>query len=454
VTAKARLDANLKKDALTIFKAALSAVEPARAVEQAVSREGDALKVRQGKKAVKTINLNKVNRVFLVGAGKATAPMAQAMEKILGDRLTQGLISVKEGHGLPLKKTTVLEAAHPIPDQAGVEAAGRIKQLLEEAQKDDLVFSLISGGGSALLPLPVPGLSLSQKQAVTKLLLGCGADIHEINAVRKHLSQTKGGQMARWAAPALVVNLMLSDVVGDDMDTIASGPFVPDRSTFEEAAVILAKYKLMKKVPAAVRNYLKKGLTGQVPETPKPGDPVFDRVVNLVVASNYLALEAAQAEAKARGYRPLILSSTVQGETREVARVHVAMAREVRASGNPIKPPACLISGGETTVTLKAKNPGQGGRNQEFVLAAALDLNGLDGVLVFSAGTDGTDGPTDAAGAMADGTTCARAGQAGLSPQRHLLDHDAYPFFEKLGDLVKTGPTRTNVMDVRLILVR
>jgi len=454
VTAKARLDPQMKKDALTIFKAALSAVEPARAVEQAVAREGDTLKVCQGKKMVKTINLKNIKRVFLVGGGKATAPMAQALEKILGDRLTQGIISVKEGHGLPLKKTTVLEAAHPIPDHAGVEAAGRIKQLLEEARKDDLVFSLISGGGSALLPLPAPGLALSQKQSVTKLLLGCGATIHEINAVRKHLSQIKGGQMARWAAPALVVNLMLSDVVGDDMDTIASGPFVPDRSTFEEAAVILAKYKLMKKVPAAVRNYLKKGLTGQVPETPQVGDPVFDRVVNLVVASNFLALQEAQAEAKARGYRPLILSSSIQGETREVARVHVAIAREVRSSGHPIKPPACLISGGETTVTLKTKNTGLGGRNQEFALAAALDLNALEGVLIFSAGTDGTDGPTDAAGAMADGTTCARAGQAGLSPQKHLLDHDAYPFFEKLGDLVKTGPTRTNVMDVRLILVR
>jgi len=454
VTAKARLDPQMKKDALTIFRAALAAVEPARAVQQAVSKQDETLKVCQGKKLVKAINLKNIKRVFLVGGGKATAPMAQALEKILGDRLTQGIISVKEGHGLPLKKTTVLEAAHPIPDQAGVEAAGRIKELLEEAQKDDLVFSLISGGGSALLPLPAPGLALSQKQSVTKLLLGCGATIHEINAVRKHLSQIKGGQMARWAAPAMVVNLMLSDVVGDDMDTIASGPFVPDRSTFEEAAVILAKYKLMKKVPAAVRNYLKKGLTGQVPETPKVDDPVFDRVVNLVVASNFLALQTAQAEAKARGYHPLILSSSIQGETREAATFHVAMAREVRSSGHPIKPPACLISGGETTVTLKAKDKGMGGRNQEFALAAALDLNALEGVLVFSAGTDGTDGPTDAAGAMADGTTCARAGQAGLSPQKHLLDHDAYPFFEKLGDLVKTGPTRTNVMDVRLILVR
>ncbi|MFH1091623.1 MAG: glycerate kinase [Pseudomonadota bacterium] len=446
-----RTNTQLREDAQGIFQAALAAVEPAQAVASALARSDDRLRVLDGKKAVKSLDLKKFKRIFIVGAGKATAPMAMAVEKTLGPRVTAGIISVKTGHGLKLKKTTVLEAAHPVPDKKGVEAARKIKELLEEAGRDDLIFSLISGGGSALLPLPVPGLKLSEKQAVTRMLLGCGAPIHEINAVRKHLSQLKGGQMARLAAPATVINLMLSDVVGDDRDTIASGPFVPDPSTYEEVMVILAKYKLMKKVPASVRTHLKKGLTGLAPETPKMGDPAFDRITNLIIASNFLALQAAQAEARKRGYHPLILSSSMEGETREVARVHAALAREVRATGNPVKAPACLISGGETTVTLKGK--GKGGRNQEFVLAAALDIDRLDKVLVFSAGTDGTDGPTDAAGALADGHTCTRAVRAGLSPQRHLNENNAYPLFEKLGDLVITGPTRTNVMDVRLILM-
>ncbi len=446
-----RINAQLKKDALNIFKAALAAVDPARSVEQALDRQRDVLKICQGGKAVKTFDLKKIERVFVVGAGKASAPMAKALEKVMGARITDGVISVKEGHGLKLKKIRVMEAAHPVPDEAGVQAAIQIRTLLENAGPKDLVFSVISGGGSALAPLPVDKLKLNEKQKVTKMLLACGADIHEINTIRKHLSQLKGGQMARLAAPATVVNFMLSDVVGDDMDTIASGPFVPDGSTFDEAAFILAKYELMKKVPAAIRKHLTNGLTGLVPETPKHDDPVFAKVTNLIVGSNLISLQASAEAAKAAGYTPLILSSSMIGETREIAMSHTAIAREIRLSGHPVAPPACIISGGETTVTIRGK--GKGGRNQEFALAAALDMNGLDDVLIFSAGTDGTDGPTDAAGAMVDASTCARAAAAGLSPQYHLHENDAYPFFEKLGDLVMTGPTRTNVMDVRLVLV-
>ncbi|MEW5723410.1 MAG: glycerate kinase [Thermodesulfobacteriota bacterium] len=444
--------ARLKKDALAIFQAALTAVEPDRAVAGALRKKGQTLEVLQGPKAIKSVNLKKVNHVFVVGAGKATAPMAQAVEKVLGARISRGVISVKQGHGLKLRKIRVREAAHPVPDQTGVDAAEEIKALLADAGPDDLVISLISGGGSALLPLPAPGVKLAEKQAVTRLLLGCGATIHEMNAVRKHLSQVKGGQMARLAAPATVINLMLSDVVGDDMDTIASGPFVPDHSTYDEAMLILAKYKLVKKVSKAVRAHLRQGLTRQIEETPKPGEPYFDHVTNLIVGSNYLALEAAAAKSRKLGYEPLILSSTIEGETREVAKVHAALAREVRATGHPVAAPACLISGGETTVTVKGK--GQGGRNQEFALAASIEISGLTDVLIFSAGTDGTDGPTDAAGAMADGGTVLRADQAGLSAHKHLRENNAYPFFQKLGDLVMTGPTRTNVMDVRLVLVR
>ena len=433
MTTQPRLEAKLRKDALAIFKAALAAVEPGLVVSQAVSRSGETLKIALDKKKAKTIDLGKIVRIFVVGAGKATAPMAQALEKVLGARISGGVISVKKGHGLPLKRVEVLEAAHPVPDKAGVKAARAIKAVLEEAGQDDLVFSLISGGGSALLPLPAEGLKLTEKQSVTKLLLACGANIHEINAVRKHLSQVKGGQMARLAAPATVINLMLSDVVGDNMDTIASGPFVPDRSSFEEVAVILAKYRLMKKVPAAVRNHLiKKGLTGQIPDTPKADDPAFARVTNLIVGSNQMSLKSAEAKAKALGYRPLILSSSMEGETREVARVHVAIGREVKYSGHPLKAPACLISGGETTVTLRGK--GKGGRNQEFALAAALEIENMENVVVFSAGTDGTDGPTDAAGAMADWHHLPTGdGQTRPeSPHQHLLENnDSYPLLRK-----------------------
>lgn len=445
-------DQTLKSDALAIFQAALEAADPYKAVTQAISLEDETLKVRRGRKVIKSVNLGRVENIYIVGGGKASAPMAKALEDILGERLTEGLICVKYGHTVDLARTTTFEAAHPLPDLNGVKAASQIKALLERTTARDLVFSVISGGGSALLPLPSPGIKLSEKQDVTRLLLGSGADIHEINVVRKHLSQLKGGQMATLAAPSTTINLMLSDVVGDDMDTIASGPFVPDSSTFDDVTFILARYKLMKKVPSSVRTHLKQGLTGEAPDTPKPEDAAFSKVTNLIVGSNSISLAAASDEAKQLGYKPLLLSSTMVGETSEVARVHVAMAREVRASGNPAKPPCCLISGGETTVTLSTE--GQGGRNQEFALAAALDMAGLENTLIFSAGTDGTDGPTDAAGAMADGQTLERAAQLGVNAKTHLFNHDSYPFFKALGDLVKTGPTLTNVMDVRLVLVR
>jgi glycerate 2-kinase len=442
---------DMRENALAIFKAALEAVEPRAAVLNSLSRTDNVLRIVSGKKLIKRFDLGKIDRIHLVGAGKAAAPMAEAIEEVVGDRLSEGVVVVKTGHGTSLKKITCLEASHPLPDEAGLEAAKKIKTLLEKAQSKDLVFSVISGGGSALLPLPVNGLSLTDKQLVTQMLLGCGASIQEINAVRKHLSLIKGGQLARAAAPAQVINLMLSDVVGDDLDTIASGPFVPDRSAFQDVRAIFAKYDLTKRIPVAVRRYLERGLRGQIPETPKPGDSVFQKVSNLIVGSNYQALLAAASEAMRRGYRPLLLSSYIVGETREVAKVHAALAKEVRASGHPIRPPACLISGGETTVTLKGN--GKGGRNQEFALAAAIQLDGMKDVLLFSAGTDGTDGDTDAAGAMSDGNTCTRALQAGMSPSRHLENNDSYPFFARLGDLVITGPTRTNVMDIRLVIV-
>ena len=442
---------NMREDALAIFKAALVVVEPRETVLRTLSRSGEVLRIVRGRKLIKKFDLSKIDQIYVIGAGKASAPMAEAIEEVIGGRLVAGVVVTKTGHGLNLKKTTVLEASHPLPDEAGLAAAQKIKTLLEKAGPHDLIFSVISGGGSALTPFPAKGVSLADKQQVTQKLLGCGASIQEINAVRKHLSQLKGGQLSKAATPAQVINLMLSDVVGDDLDTIASGPFVPDRSTFRDVAAILARYDLSESIPDTVRKYIERGLKGQISETPKAGDPEFHKVVNLIVGSNYQALLAAASEAKEKGYRPLILSSFIEGETREVAKVHAALAKEVRASGHPLRPPACLISGGETTVTLKGN--GKGGRNQEFALAAALELDGMKDVLLFSAGTDGTDGDTDAAGAMADGDTCTRALQAGLSPRQHLENNDSYPFFAGLGDLVITGPTRTNVMDIRLVIV-
>jgi glycerate 2-kinase len=283
-----------------------------------------------------------------------------------------------------------------------------------------------------LLPAPLPPITLAEKQEITRQLLACGATIHEINAVRKHLSAIKGGRLAKLAAPARVLTLALSDVVGDQLDVIGSGPTAPDASTFEDALGVLVKYGLKMQIP---RN-----------ETPKPGDPLFERVENIIVGSNQKSMEAAAAKAKALGYRTMILASTLEGETRDVGRAHAAIARQIRVNGQPIRPPACVISGGETTVTIRGK--GKGGRNQEFALAAAIDIAGLEGTLVLSGGTDGTDGPTDAAGALADGQTFERS-----DARKALAENDSYSFFEQLGDLIKTGATGTNVMDVHVILV-
>jgi hydroxypyruvate reductase len=373
--------------------------------------------------------------------------MAKAAERVLGRRITSGLINVKDGHVLKLRRIELNECGHPIPDERGVAGAQRIAGIAGQAGEDDLVICLMSGGGSALMPYPAEPVSLEDKQATTRLLLACGADIHEINAVRKHCSRIKGGQLARLAYPATVMTLMLSDVIGDDLDVIGSGPTAPDASTFTRVKGILDKYELWERVPAPVRERIEAGLAGEIPETPKPGDPAFTRTRNLVIGSNDLAVRAAAARAKALGFRTLVLSTFVEGETREVARMHAAIAKEVVHSGRPLRPRSCIITGGETTVTIKGT--GLGGRNQEFVLAAAIDIAGLPNVVILSAGTDGSDGPTDAAGAIADGRTLDRLPGA----REFLANNDSYHYFEQLGDLIKTGPTNTNVMDVRIILI-
>ena len=443
--------ATVRSDAKEIFAGCLTAVDPYKAVKRFVHVQGDRLIVGMEGGPETELDLAEFDRISLVGAGKATAPMAAAIEDLFGERIQKGLINVKYGFTRELAFTEITEAGHPVPDENGVKGTGKILDFLQSTGEKDLIFSLISGGGSALLPFAVGNITLSDKQEITRELLACGASIDEINAVRKHISSSKGGQMARAAFPATIINLMLSDVVGDKMDVIASGPFVPDSATFKDVWGIFNKYNL-KDIPPAIHEHMKAGLNGQISETPKVNDKIFNRVFNFIVGSNILALESASATAKKLGYETLILSSMVEGETREVARVHTAMAKEIVKTGRPIPPPACIISGGETTVTIRGD--GLGGRNQEFCLAACMDLVELPPrVVILSGGTDGNDGPTDAAGALVDPFTVTRGKDAVMEAAEFLNRNDAYHFFEKTEDLLMTGPTNTNVMDVRLVLV-
>ena len=441
----------LKKIATQVFLRAVSAVDPSKRLREIITVERDTLRVKTDEHSEDLFHLKAFKNIFLIGTGKASASMAQTVEGLLADRISSGVITTKLGHRLPLKWTELIEAGHPIPDRNGLEGAHRIQSLLKDSGPEDLVLIVLSGGGSALLPLPVEGITLEEKQEVTQLLLDCGAAIKEINTVRKHISQVKGGWLARWAYPSTVLTFILSDVVGDPLDVIGSGPTVPDPSTFQDAWEILRKYNLIREVAPSIQKHLQLGREGRVQETPKPGESAFERVHNILMGSNILALRAAQQEASSYGFHTLILSSSIVGETREVARFHAAIAKEVVTSGNPISKPACIISGGETTVTIRGR--GRGGRNQELALAGALEIQGLETVVLLSGGTDGTDGPTDAAGAVADHTTVKRGLAMGLHPKAHLEENDAYPFFEKLGDLLITGPTQTNVMDVRILLI-
>jgi len=435
----------MRQDALAIFQAGLAAVDPAAAIEAHCRRDGRRLHVGR-----RIYDLSAYAAIRIVGAGKASAAMAGALERLLEDRLQEGLVIVKYDHGEPLRTVRIMEAGHPLPDENGCRGARQVLAMAQAAGPRDLVFCLLSGGGSALLPLPADGLTLAHKQAVSDVLLSCGADIHDINTVRKHLSAIKGGRLAAAVRPARLCTLVLSDVVGDDLDSIASGPTVPDPGTFQDAMAVVERYGIAPRLPDAVRRHLQAGLAGEIAESPKPGAPCFATHYPLIVGSNRQCVDAARAAARARGYHTLALSSVIEGETRHVARVHAAMGREILATGQPAPAPACLVSGGETTVTLKGG--GRGGRNQEFALAAALDIDGAEEIVILSGGTDGSDGPTDAAGALVDGHTAARARARGMNPRRHLEDHDAYPLFQRLGDLIVTGPTRTNVMDLHLVL--
>ncbi|MFH1913794.1 MAG: DUF4147 domain-containing protein [Pseudomonadota bacterium] len=440
---------------LTIVNRAIEAVAPEEAMRKAISREGDILTV-----AGERYDLTDFERILVLGAGKASASMARALENILGERVLErwlhdGLVVTKYGHGCDLARVRIAEADHPVPDEAGQRGAEALLALAATATERDLVFCLVSGGASALIPAPVPPVTLAHKQATTSRLLACGATIDEINAIRKHLSAIKGGHLAKVLEPATVLTLIISDVVGDRLDVIGSGPTAPDDATFADCLDILGRYGLGEAVPPEVISLLRAGRDGNLPETLGSDDPCFVRVRNLIIAGNAQALAGAAEAARERGYAPLVVEPAMQGEARQVASNLICTAMGICGGDGP-KPPVCLLAGGETTVTIRGT--GKGGRNQEMALAAAIRLyeSGPDSgrIAMACVGTDGTDGPTDAAGALVLPDTLGDCDATCLAAaRRHLDDNDAYTFFTATGTILKTGPTRTNVMDIVVILV-
>jgi glycerate 2-kinase len=439
----------LRTDAALIWTAALRAVDPESALHRFVKRRGRELSVQGGR-----FELGQYGKVWVLGAGKAAAPMGQAVENILGKYLAGGLLVTKYGHGLPLKKIEIVEAGHPLPDKNSLAAGDRIIALAEsQIRPGDLVFCLFSGGASSLLVSPAEGIQLEDKLLCTRLLLEAGATIHELNAVRKHLSRIKGGGFARLLARTDAVSLILSDVVGDDLGTIASGPMAADTTTFGDCIEILEKLRVWSRIPGGVKQRLIQGAAGKIRETPKPGDTIFRKIRACIIGNSAQACAAAAREARRLGYKSMVLTSSLEGDTGEAARFHMSIIREIVSQKQPLGRPACVISGGETTVKVAGK--GTGGRNQEFALHCARALASLPAPCVIaSLGTDGTDGPTDAAGAFCDNSTLTRSMRYGSHfLTEALLENNSHYFFERLGDLIVTGPTRTNVMDLHILLV-
>lgn len=441
-----QLNRKARRLALNSLEYALNAVDSKQIIKSKIQLQNSSLHVNGY-----SFDLKKFNSVYVIGGGKATSSMAEALEQILTTYITNGLVNVPHGTKYKTRVIKLHEASHPIPDEAGVEGTRRMLEIAEQAKENDLVICLISGGGSSLMPLPRGEISIADKREITNALLKCGATINEINTVRKHISGFKGGWLAKKAYPATVLNLILSDVVGDPLDFIASGPTVPDSTAFSDAVEVLKKYGLWDTAPASIKKVLSDGEKHTIPETPKANDEAFKKVYNVVVGNNRFASLAACEELKSEGLKTLLLTAVLEGEARHVGTALASIAREVSLSGNPIPKPAGIIAGGETTVTVTGK--GLGGRNQELALAAALKLKGADGMVIASLSTDGIDGPTDAAGAIVDGKTLARAARARLTPEKYLAENNSYNFFSKLDDLIFTGPTGTNVNDISLIVV-
>jgi glycerate 2-kinase len=443
---------SLHSFSIKIFKTALSQADAFQAVLENLSLKGNILRIKTGLNSLKAFDLSRFKKIQVLGAGKSATPMAAASEVILKDRLFDGLIITKYGHAGRLSKIKIMEAGHPLPDQAGCRGSRQIVTRLQAGGSGDLILFLTSGGCSALFTAPPEPISLQEKQKTIRLLLKAGAPIQDLNTVRKHLSLVKGGRSAQFAYPATVINLVLSDVIGDSLDIIGSGPFFPDRSSFQNALEVLGSYHLLKKVPSSVTTLFKKGGRGMMKDTPKPGSACFKKVTHRIIANNRIALDAAEKTARNLGFNTFILSSQIRGEARELAKFYGAIARELVQAHHLSKNPVCLLAGGEPTVTVTGD--GKGGRNTELALAMAIELKGLGKISFLSAGTDGTDGPTDAAGAVVNGRTCTRAFQKGISPESHLHHNDSYSFFKKAGGLLTTGPTGTNVMDLHILLVR
>ena len=433
---------NVRDDIVKIFHAGVKEVDAGVCIRRACVLKGNILTI-----IGKEFDLEKFDKTFVVGAGKATAGMAFELENILGDKINSGLISVKYEHTAELKYIEIIEAGHPVPDRNGNIAAEKIIRIAEKATKDDLMICLISGGGSALLPLPVSGISFDDKQALTRVLLLCGADIHEINIFRKNLSEIKGGGLARAGAPATIISLMISDVIGNDPGVIASGPTIPYFGEIDKCLGLIEKYNIINRIPKSVVEYLHLGLQ-------KKGDRTShsdQNISNFIIGDSETALLSAEKKAKSLGYHSLIYSSAIEGDTKDAAALHCNLAREIADFEKPLKKPACILSGGETTVVVSGS--GLGGRNMEFALCAALGIANNIKITILSGGTDGTDGPTDAAGAIADSDTVNRAKKAGLDPDSYLKENNSYNFFDSLNDLLITGPTNTNVMDLRIMLI-
>jgi hydroxypyruvate reductase len=441
-----------------IFQAGVRRVDPERMITDCLRLAGSTLTVKTETAHVE-LDLGRFARVVVTGAGKAGAKLALGLEAVLGERITEGLVAVKYGHTERLKKIRLIEAGHPVPDAMSVEAARRIAGLVSGLDEKTLVITLISGGGSALLTLPYQDidhqLTLEDIRETTRLLLECGAPIQDINCIRKHASGISGGRFAALLGPAACLTLILSDVVGDRLESIASGLTAPDPMSFADAVAILEKFGILNRVPASVRRLMEAGAAGRVEDTPKPGDPSFKRLQNVLIGTNSHALEAARRKAAELGYRTVSLTSQMAGESREVAKVLAAIAKDVVRAELLAAKPACILVGGETTVTIRGK--GKGGRNQEMALAFLQEMEenpeAFAGVSFLSAGTDGNDGPTDAAGAFASLEVLGKARKAGLSIHRHLDTNDAYSFFDSIGSLYKTGPTNTNVCDLQVIIV-
>ncbi len=447
---KSKRDKRARRLALTALEEALKAADAKKIIESKVGLKDGVLKI-----GLQKFDLNKFRHIFVVGGGKASGKMAEALESIVGDQISSGIVNIPymraRAHGKSrTRKIRLQEASHPIPDEAGIRGTREMLSLADEAGRNDLVICLVSGGGSSLMTLPRGEITLSDKRLVTNALLKCGAAISEVNAVRKHISDFKGGWLAEKASPATVVNLILSDVIGDPLDSIASGPTVPDSTTFSDAVAVLRRYRLWNTLPETVKTVLDDGAKGLIAETPKKGNRIFRNVHSFVVGNNRTASLAACDKLRSVNLSQLLLTSFLEGEARHVGTMLASIAKEIGVSGSPIQKPCGVVAGGETTVTVVGD--GKGGRNQEVALSAALKISGLDGVAVASLSTDGIDGPTEAAGAIVDGNTLACSQQCGLDAEKFLDNNDSYSFFLKLDDAVFTGLTETNVNDVSIIV--